>query len=271
MTFAAPPLGGQITGEANGFGLRGFELHIPECRLALPTLHFPTLIRTRRNPEMFVEGGRAPMSSGAVAGFAQVPLAATAAPASPPSAPASPDQPPPTSTAPPSPRCAPPYSARHAAVPLVPGIGNEYGANDAVSDELEQTRKQLAEVREQLNRLTQAAAAMEEATNASARRARQTGPVRIQSDESEVLPEQSGEEIPEPPVTSRRRNRPQQAAVVRSQSPVVPAGGFAEPAPRATASGAAPRRGAAVQAAVPAARPAKRFGHAPYNPGSFGR
>ena len=42
---------------------------MPELRLELPTLHLPSVVRSRRNAEMRVDGGRAPLVSGAPAAF----------------------------------------------------------------------------------------------------------------------------------------------------------------------------------------------------------
>lgn len=256
-TFAAPPLGGQVAGESNSVGIRGMELHFPEWRIALPTLQMPTLVRFRRNPEMMLQGGTAPMVTGPQAAFAQVPLQANPAPAQP-----APAQKPPVSA---PAGCAPAPATTYA--PPLPGAP-ELGASDGTYQELEQARQQLAEMRQQLDRLVQATAALEQAQPVGNRR-QAAGPVRVQSEEIDPVP-QDVNDLPEPPpATTQRRTRGPSGTVVRSQSPVVPAG--ASDAVRPSPGDSRVARSAVAPAGAGAKKPVQRQGHAPYNPGSFGR
>ncbi len=70
--FAAPPAAGEITGATNSIGIRGLSLTMPEMRLQLPTVHLPSLVRSSRNAEMHVDGGRAPLVTGAPAAYGQI-------------------------------------------------------------------------------------------------------------------------------------------------------------------------------------------------------
>ena len=71
--FQAPAPTGQIAGASNSVGLRGFEIHFPELRLALPTLQLPSLVKFRREPHMRLDPGEAPMISPASAAPATAP------------------------------------------------------------------------------------------------------------------------------------------------------------------------------------------------------
>lgn len=183
--FAAPPQGGQISGESNAIGIRGLELHFPEMRFALPTLQLPSLVRIRRNPEMQIDGGRAPLVGGAAATYGQIaaggnvqaaPAAATA-PAQPPAeqtppAATAPARRRPTTTAPASApkrcapaRCAPASEEETHDVELLPPplpgsdqTGTRPGRND-----LEETRRAITLARQQLDQLTAALEAAEAA------------------------------------------------------------------------------------------------------------
>lgn len=148
--FAAPPASGEISGETGGYGVRGFSLRIPESHIQMPTLQFPSLVRFRRNPEMHVDGGRAPLVSGVPAAYA--PLAAagqmvvTPQSAAPAAAPAKPN---PTTAAPASPPdcCVP---------PMVPPAQS---SNDDLVNELQIARDELARYRQELERIQQALSA----------------------------------------------------------------------------------------------------------------
>ena len=70
--FQAPAPSGQIAGASNSIGLRGFEIHFPELRLALPTLQLPSLVKFRREPHMRLDPADAPLiapASAAPAGY----------------------------------------------------------------------------------------------------------------------------------------------------------------------------------------------------------
>lgn len=175
--FAAPPAGGQIAGESNSVGIRGFELHIPETRLAMPTLQLPCLVRFRRNPEMQVDGGRAPLVAGAAAMYGQIPAVAGAAPSSqaPAQAPASAPAQPPARRSRSAPaardRCAPPAyeydEPYNCAPPQVPGVDDQnmgqadQPEGDPSYVELEQARRELQQYRHELNRVKRALQAVE--------------------------------------------------------------------------------------------------------------
>ena len=70
--FSAPATSGEITGATNGIGIRLPALTIPEMRLQLPTVHLPSIVRTSRDAEMYVDGGRAPRVTGAPAAYGQL-------------------------------------------------------------------------------------------------------------------------------------------------------------------------------------------------------
>ena len=159
--FAAPAPAGEITGESHSVGLRGFALTMPELRLELPTLHLPSMVRSRRNPEMRVDGGRAPMVSGAPAaygqlanagfvqsanaGFAQTQAAPAAAPAR--TAPAAAPAAAPASGCVPAESCVPFY------IPPAPAAYPEGARNQRANDELLETRRALVLYRQELERL----------------------------------------------------------------------------------------------------------------------
>ena len=70
--FQAPAPSGQIAGASHSIGLRGFEIHFPELRLALPTLQLPSLVKFRREPHMRLDPAEAPLiapASAAPAGY----------------------------------------------------------------------------------------------------------------------------------------------------------------------------------------------------------
>jgi hypothetical protein len=57
--FVAPQQAGVVQGPSNGFGVRGLEIELPAIRLALPTIRFPSLFRTRANARMLLGGSEA--------------------------------------------------------------------------------------------------------------------------------------------------------------------------------------------------------------------
>jgi hypothetical protein len=145
-------------------------------------------------------------------------------------------------------------------------------------DRLSEREAELAEIREQFEHLERRVAAVIDqapaTTTASAlMRHRQEGPIHLQSEDRETLSEEEWAEIPEPPKTSRARPRNQSPApIVRSQSPVVQAGGYDGDELRSSKSSVA-RRGSATAAQIPsrAPQPRRLGGHTPISPGSFGR
>jgi hypothetical protein len=113
--FQQPPAAGTILGPQNGGGITGLGLTFPEWRLQLPTLHMPCLFKSRRAPEMHIDGGRAPMIAGNPAFYGQLAGASPAAAAAAPPAPANaaPAKEPPTANAAPAkePDCSAPPPA----------------------------------------------------------------------------------------------------------------------------------------------------------------
>jgi hypothetical protein len=57
--FVAPAQPGVVQGASNGMGVRGLEIEFPAFRLALPTIRFPSMFRTRANARMLLERGEA--------------------------------------------------------------------------------------------------------------------------------------------------------------------------------------------------------------------
>ena len=62
--FGTPTPAGTVAGASSSIGLRGLEIHLPELKLALPTITLPSLIRFRRDPELYVDSSRAPLIQG---------------------------------------------------------------------------------------------------------------------------------------------------------------------------------------------------------------
>lgn len=71
--YVRSPETGEQAGESSGYGLRGFGVRLPAISLDLPEIRFPSLVKYRRNPEMHVEGSRAPWVEGRALEFNQVP------------------------------------------------------------------------------------------------------------------------------------------------------------------------------------------------------
>lgn len=71
--YVRSPETGEQAGEATGYGLRGFGVRLPAISLDLPEIRLPCLVKYRRNPEMHVEGSRAPWVEGRALEFNQVP------------------------------------------------------------------------------------------------------------------------------------------------------------------------------------------------------
>ncbi len=72
---------GQAAGESRSFGIRGPALHIPEMRIALPTIEFPSPVRFKRGAEMIFDQVRGPHSFAAVQDYGNLPEDDNAAPA----------------------------------------------------------------------------------------------------------------------------------------------------------------------------------------------
>ncbi|MEQ8785002.1 MAG: hypothetical protein RIC55_01830 [Pirellulaceae bacterium] len=68
--FVAPQQPGTVQGPSNGFGLRGLEIEFPAWRLALPTVRFPSLFRTRASSRMLLERSEAAFMGMGAAGSA---------------------------------------------------------------------------------------------------------------------------------------------------------------------------------------------------------
>lgn len=101
--FLRGPATGQASGESRSFGLRGPALHIPEMRIALPTLEFPSPVRFKRNAEMIFDQIRGPHSLAEVQNFGNLPEEDVGAPAK------GPDDDVAAPVIPPAPRCTPYY------------------------------------------------------------------------------------------------------------------------------------------------------------------
>lgn len=58
--YVAPTRSGEIMGPSRSTGLRGATITFPELKIGLPSLGLPSLIRSRRGPEMRLDSSRAP-------------------------------------------------------------------------------------------------------------------------------------------------------------------------------------------------------------------
>lgn len=153
--FAAPPPGGEITGEQKSVGIRGFAITMPELRLELPTLHLPSVVQSRRNPEMRMDSARAPMVSGTPAAFGQIANAGVPTfQQQPITTPASaPQTKPPTDSAggpPPTKPAGVPGCVQSQAALFDPSAGH------AQSDEIIEMRRAMIAYRQELDRLKRA-------------------------------------------------------------------------------------------------------------------
>ncbi|MBS0266366.1 MAG: hypothetical protein JSS02_30830 [Planctomycetes bacterium] len=206
-TFQAPPATGPITGESQGWGIRGMSLDFPAWHLQLPHLHFPSFFRTRQNPEMLIGSARAPIVQGAAApygpisGAVHIPgMSHTAVPYAPqPSPPVAPPVAPPTAppAAPQAPRSPAPPAAPEtepdcaAPPPLVPPAaacdvaGSGYQTNHAALEELRAARAELSAYREELLHLKELL---------------------------ETVTAQTPEDVPAPPSAAARRTKKQPAS-----------------------------------------------------------
>ena len=63
---------GEVAGESCSIGIRGCAIEFPAIRLALPTLHLPSLVRFRRGPEIRTEAEYAAFTTGAPAVYGQL-------------------------------------------------------------------------------------------------------------------------------------------------------------------------------------------------------
>lgn len=158
--FAAPTPSGEISGERRGFSLPALELTLPSITLQTPQLRVLGAARHRRDAYMTVDGGRAPLVSGAPAMYAPVSGAGfpitqaapgvvrlNAAPeqAEAPAAPAPTAAPiPPSPTA--APHCAP-----------APGYPPPCPPSTTMRDELDRTRQEVQMLRSELARLARTA------------------------------------------------------------------------------------------------------------------
>lgn len=70
--FTRGPATGQRAGASRSLGIRGPALHIPEVRIALPTLEFPSPVRFVRDAEMLFDPNRGAFSSAAVQDFGTI-------------------------------------------------------------------------------------------------------------------------------------------------------------------------------------------------------
>lgn len=70
--YIRAPESGEFAGESNSYGVRGFGLKLPSLNLEMPELRLPSLTHYRRNPEMIVDGSRAPFQQGRALEFNQV-------------------------------------------------------------------------------------------------------------------------------------------------------------------------------------------------------
>ncbi len=131
--FLRGPGTGQKSGESRSLGIRGPALHIPEIRLALPTLELPSPVLFTRDAEMLFDSLRGPLSMAAVQDYGAIPADAAPAPAAP--TPATPE-------IPPAPQCTP------ACVPLL-----------GQAERLEATLARLEALEQELATLRSAAAA----------------------------------------------------------------------------------------------------------------
>ena len=103
--FAQPPAVGDVQGEANGWGVRGLAIQIPEINLQLPTLKLPSTFKYRRGPQMQVDSATAGYVTGPAANFGMMAVAPAVAPAAPPAPATMP--PAPYQCVPPAPACEP--------------------------------------------------------------------------------------------------------------------------------------------------------------------
>lgn len=81
--FVRGPTPGAAAGESHSFGIRGPALHIPEIRLALPTLELPSLFHIRRDAEKIFDVTRSPFVEEQPLEFGNVPTSAPAPAAAP--------------------------------------------------------------------------------------------------------------------------------------------------------------------------------------------
>ena len=191
--FSAPTPSGEnlLRALRNSFAFRLPGLTIPETRLQMPTLHMPSIVRTSRDAEMFIDGGRAPRVNGAPSAFGQLMNASVglqsqqafmAQQATPNSASINAFSTQPQPKGPPS--SATPNSLRDdnaspQSLPQAPPASN--CTTTSAERELIEVRRELALVSEQLQMLQRRASSMSNRTN----------------DESEVPP---------PPSTDRRKS-----------------------------------------------------------------
>lgn len=161
VMFAAPPAGGTITGEQNSVQIRGAGFTMPQVHLEMPTFHLPSIVRSRRNPEMLLDGGRAPMVSGAPAAYGQLANAGLAtgqqfgqASIPPSTSPASvtPRTKPATTTAPAS--TTPTVAPADTCIPPVPAC--DPSAAYQSTDEINEMRQTLVTYRQELERVKRA-------------------------------------------------------------------------------------------------------------------
>lgn len=61
--YQAGPRAGAFEGPSGGVGLRGGGITLPEIKLGLPTIEFPSLFHSRRGARMVYKGGEAPWIS----------------------------------------------------------------------------------------------------------------------------------------------------------------------------------------------------------------
>jgi hypothetical protein len=71
--YVRSPETGEQSGESTSYGIRGPGLRLPAISIELPELRLGGLVKYRRNPEMHVEGSRAPWVDGRALEFNQVP------------------------------------------------------------------------------------------------------------------------------------------------------------------------------------------------------
>jgi hypothetical protein len=137
--------------------MRGFAIHFPELHFELPTIQFPCLVNYRRNPEMYMDGGRAPLVQGAPAAYGPIMGSAQFGPgvtATPIGAPAAAPAAAPALAAPAAPDCsAPPAVPDCSAPPPVGGCVEDVAYEDDLLNELAQARRELSMYRAELQRL----------------------------------------------------------------------------------------------------------------------
>ncbi len=70
--YVRAPESGEFAGESTSLGIRGFGIRLPAISIELPEVRLPSVVRYRRNAEMYVDSSRAPWVSGRPAEFRQV-------------------------------------------------------------------------------------------------------------------------------------------------------------------------------------------------------